>query len=55
MDRLDTILPIVQEDQQLAVILQQTLQGMIRCVGRQWGIRRDLWIAFTHMHMHMER
>ena len=28
--------------------------GMIKCVGRQWDIRRDLWMAFTHMPMHME-
>ena len=58
VDGLDTTLSIVQEDQQLVVIpltFQLTLQATARCVGRQWDIRRELWMAFTHMPMLMEK
>ena len=48
----------VQEAQQLVVTLltfQQTPQATVKCVGRLRDTRRELWMPFIHLHIHMEK
>ena len=48
----------VQEAQQLVVTLltfQQTPQATVRYVGRLRDTRKELWIPFIHLPIHMEK